>query len=717
MVSSSAATVEALIATLLATRNQADMIAKLGQTPRPAMSKAIGAEIRSAIETLGDHIEAKRRREAAATLLALLYIDAAYVVPRLRRAGVLRASRYGYAGNLIGTLAKTALQIRPLLNAPERARYFESVIALSKLASNARTLYDEIVKILGSRRDCVLKTLLVILNNQFYQGWVADPSQPSWSPRRYTTEEYVDGVSLIFSIYASLFPVTDECCNHVDIAAITTDAVVYERLLLAAVRLTKFKDAEIQIDGLPYQATIEGETVAISSIDPDIERSVRLGYIQSDNQAIIRIHRFRNSNPPMSMSDFLDMGFERDAFPGLLELAEKPVRRYRMMLPTAPEIFSIFAGDQMFREEVESLLLLDVNNFGNVSDLIADVNEHVTTTDIFKFQRYFTFLSGVYQRALARIEDEAERTFLTFTSTVFVMSHDNLFMQMMLIFRSETKVRSLIDLMKMTISTGHIDLQYRPLIDLGGYYVIAPQVLAASNLVRNTIVANGLRPIALGPEDQMVNAVIDALKSAGFKVEAGVELRAGGLDFELDIVAWRDGHLFFFECKNAYHPCSPHEMRNSYDHIKVGRDQLDKRRRVFSETTHKSQLLKKLGWAVDPSAEVHTGIVTANRIFHGAALNGHPVRQAHELINVLTMGKLSGEERSLSIWAGSEFHALDLVTYLEGDSIAAKQLAALDPTDWQVAMGYRRLTLATYVLDPLKLQEIMEASYPADEHA
>ncbi|MFT9297698.1 MAG: hypothetical protein ABF542_06250 [Gluconobacter sp.] len=717
MESSSALTVEALVATLLATRNQADMITTLAQAPRPAMSKALRAEIRAAIKVLEDHIEAKRRREAIATLLALLYTDADHVVPRLRRAGVLRASRYAYAGNLIGTLAKAALQIRLLLNAPERARYFESVIALSKLASNARALYDEIVKILGSRRDCVLKTLLVILNNQFYQGWVADPSQPSWSPRRYTTEEYVDGASLIFSIYASLFPITDECCNHVDIAAITTGAVVYERLLLAAVRLTKFKDAETQIDGLPYQATLKGETVTISSIDPDIERSVRLGYIQSDSQAMIRARRFQNSNPPMSMSDFLDRGFERDVSAGLLELMEKPVRRYRMMLPTAPEIFSLFSGDQMFREEVESLLLLDVNNFGQAEDLIADVNEHVTTTDIFKFQRYFTFLSGVYQRALARIEDEAERTFLTFTSTVFVMSHHNLFMQMMLIFGSEAKVRSLIDLMKMTISTGHIDLQYRPLIDLGGYYVIAPQVLAASNLVRNTIVANGLQPIAFGPEDQMVNAVIDALRSAGFKVEAGVKLRAGGLDFELDIVAWRDGHLFFFECKNAYHPCSPHEMRNSYDHIKVGRDQLDKRRRVFSEATHKNQLLKKLGWAVDLSAEVHTGIVIANRIFHGAALNGHPIRQAHELINVLTMGKLRGEERSLSIWAGREFHARDLVTYLEGDSIVAKQLAALDPTDWEVAMGYRRLTLATYVLDPLKLREIMEASYPVVEHA
>jgi hypothetical protein len=415
----------------------------------------------------------------------------------------------------------------------------------------------------------------------------------------------------------------------------------------------------------------------------------------------------------MSVRDLVEKGFEREAFDGLIELAEQPVKRYRLMLPTAPEVFSIFSDDAMFRDEIESLLFLDVNNFGNVEDLIADVNEHVTTTDIFKLQRYFTFLSCLYQKQLERVEDEAERILLTFTSTVLVISHDSLFMQMMLIFKSEAKVRALIDLLKMTIRTEHIDLQYRPLIDLGSYYVVAPHLLTASNLVRNTIVANRLRPITIGPIDPMVKAVTDALKLADFQVEADFKLRAGGQDLELDIVAWRDGHLFFFECKNAYHPCSAHEMRNSYDHLKVGCEQLDKRRQIFLDPANQSVLFKKLGWAVGPTACVHTGIIIANRVFHGTALNGHPVRQAHELINVLMNGKVVGENRSLSFWAGPAFQTDDLITYLEGDSVATKQLAALDPTDWEFTMGYRRLIFSSYVLDPRKLYQVMGTSYPA----
>jgi hypothetical protein len=235
----------------------------------------------------------------------------------------------------------------------------------------------------------------------------------------------------------------------------------------------------------------------------------------------------------------------------------------------------------------------------------------------------------------------------------------------------------------------------------------------ASNLVRNTIVANRLRPITIGPTDPMVNAVIEALKQANFQVEADFKLRAGGQDLELDIVAWRDGHLFFFECKNAYHPCSAHEMRNSYDHLKVGCEQLDKRRQIFLDPANQSVLFKKLGWAVQPTVYVHTGIIIANRVFHGAALNGHPVRQAHEFINVLMNGKLVNGDQTLSFWAGPAFQTDDLITYLEGDSVATKQLAALDPIDWEFSMGYRRLIFSSYVLDPRKLYQVLGTSYPA----
>jgi hypothetical protein len=703
-----------LIAALLTTRSQAEMVAALNRAERPGISKAHSAEIKVGIGMLAKHIKTKRHREAIATMLVLLFIDAKHVIPRMRRDGVLRASKYGYKGHIIGTIAKAALQIRALMNAtPDQIGYLESVIALSKLATEARALYDEIVKILQSRRDMVLKTLLVILNSGFYNDRINDPSQLSTLLHPYTPEDYSNAVSLIFSIYASLFPITDKCFNHVDVRVITTDAIVYERLLLAAIRLVKFKEAETFIDGLPYQATLRDRTITIASIDPNIERSVRLGYIQNENQAAIRARSFSKTKQPMSVRDFVEMGYERKAFDGLVEFVEQPVKRYRLRFPTAPEIFLIFSGDEMFRDEIENILLLDVNNFGDLEDLTAGVNEHVTTTDILKFQRYFSFVGCLYQKKLERVEDEAERMFLTYTSTVLVIPHDSLFMQMMLIFKSEVKVRALIDLLKMTVSTEHLDLQYRPLIDLGGHYVIAPHLLAESNLVRNTIVANRLRLVTIGPIDPMVKAVTDALKLADFQVEADFKLRANGQDLELDIVAWRDGHLFFFECKNAYHPCSAHEMRNSYDHIKRGCEQLDKRRQIFLDTVNQSVLFRKLGWAVEPTACVHTGIIIANRVFHGAAVNGHPVRQAHEFINVLVSGKLVGEDRSLSLWAGSTFQTDDLITYLYGDSLATKQLAALDPTNWEFAMGYRKLVFSSYVLHPSKLYQVLNTSYSA----
>lgn len=232
-----------------------------------------------------------------ATILALVFVDANLALSRIRREGILRPSKYGYKGHLIGSVAKAALQIRPLTNVtPERIQYLESIIALSKLAANACTLYDEIVATVKIRREAILKTLLVILNSQFYTNWINDPLQPSTSLRRYTSEDFSEAVSLIFSIYASFFPITIKCFSHIDLKAITTEEAVYERLLLASIRLLRFQEAETVVDGLPYKASISEQTITVASIDPNIERSVRLGYIQNDTQAVIRARRFSKAD-------------------------------------------------------------------------------------------------------------------------------------------------------------------------------------------------------------------------------------------------------------------------------------------------------------------------------------------------------------------------------------------------------------------------------------
>ncbi len=113
------------------------------------------------------------------------------------------------------------------------------------------------------------------------------------------------------------------------------------------------------------KATLIGETVTIASIDPDIKPSVRLGYMQNEQQVAIRAYHLPAADRVLSMREFVDKGFEHEVLGDFLELVEKPVRRYRLVLPKTPQMFSIFSGDEMLRDELERMLFLDVNHFGS----------------------------------------------------------------------------------------------------------------------------------------------------------------------------------------------------------------------------------------------------------------------------------------------------------------------------------------------------------------
>jgi hypothetical protein len=672
---------------------------------RPPATKALSAEVKAHVMVLAGHLTDGRPREAIATALAMIFLDPDHAIACMRRDGVLRASRYGYRGSLIGRIAKAVLNVSDVLTAsPERIAYLESVEALSRIAGNALTLKLDLEAKVRVHRSVVLKTVFVMVNSLFYHGWINDMEAGSLDGRRYSSEEYAEAASFILHTYASMFPVDGSSFAHVDTEAFGKNQLVYDRLLVSAIRLIKFREAELLIDGLPYRADYDGRTVSVSSIDPEIERTVRLGFIQHQNQAMIRQVHFEQADEAISIRAVIDIGFARGSFDQLLEIKERPVRRFVLRLPAAPQIFdSFFATDELFRDEIQMLMSLDVDNFGTLDDLLAPITDRVSPMDVFKVQRYFNFISCAYQRRLADIEDPAEREALNLTSTLLVIPHDAMIEQMRLIFGDEEKVGEIIGLLAMNPGDPYLDLQYRPLVDVGGYFVIAPHVVAVSNLVRNTVVANGLRSAAIGPTDRMVHAVTEALRSAGFEAQSDFKAKVAGQQLELDIVARRDGELFLFECKNAYHPVSTHEMRNSWDHIRSARKQLDKRREILAEPANQAQLFQRLGWEVGSPCPVHTSIVLANRVFHGANLNGHPIRQAHELINVLTSGRIAANDDSLSFWLGAEFQTADLIAYLGPRSIASDQLAALDAHRWHYSMGDRDLVFSSFFLDTRKL--------------
>lgn len=710
------APVSDLVARLLSVKTQACMVSLLRAETSPPANKALSAEVKAHVSVLAGHLTGERSREAIATALAMIFLDPDHAISCMRRDGVLRASRYGYRGSLIGRIAKAVLGVRDLLpTSPDRIAYLESVEALSRVAGNALTLKLEVEATVRAKRSVVLKTVFVIVNSMFYHQWLNDMEASSMEGRRYSSEEYAEAASLVLHTYGSMFPVDALSFAHVDTEAIGNNALLYERLLVAAIRLTKFREAELFIDGLPFRADFEGKTVTVSSIDPDIERAVRLGFIQQEIQANIRQIHLQEADPAISIRAVIDGGFNNGSFDRLLEVTDHIVRRLVMRLPAVPEVFdTLFARDELFRDEIQMLLALDVDNFGSFDDLIFPITNRISSMDVFKVQRYFNFISCAYQRRLADFKDPAERGALTLTSTLLVIPHNAMVGQMRMIFGDEDKGREVIGLLTMDPGDPHLDLQYRPFVDVGGYYVIAPHVVAVSNLVRNTIVANRLRSAAIGPKDRMVHSVTDALRSAGFEVESDIKAKVAGEQLELDIVARRDGSLFLFECKNAYHPVSVHEMRNSWDHIRSARKQLDKRREILAEPANQAQLFRRLDWEVGSPCAVHTGIVIANRVFHGASLNGHPIRQAHELINVLRTGWIATNDDSLSFWLGAEFQTADLTVYLSPRSIAADQLEALDARQWRYSLGYRDLVFSSYILDTLKWgRELRERHGPS----
>ncbi len=226
------------------------------------------------------------------------------------------------------------------------------------------------------------------------------------------------------------------------------------------------------------------------------------------------------------------------------------------------------------------------------------------------------------------------------------------------------------------------------------------------------IVGNNPSERLSGKEDPMLAFVAKALEQAGFKVAPEIKNNKGGA-IENDITCWLDGELFVFECKNAYHPCSNKELINSYEHIKKAGSQLDVRKSFLQVAAQQLEFTKKCGWDVPFSKVVHTAIITANRLFHGYSVGVHPVRQAHELINVLTSGVIQRSDgHKLRFWEGETFQLRDLHSYLQGKSLVGMQMEQLVSHNRDVKIGPLTLRQRSYSMDLRVAAEKAELYFP-----
>ena len=685
--------------------NLKDVVAKAHALAAPVISKK---EVSDFLKRLGTALRENSHQEAVKLTCALFRWSPKDAIGKIRRDGTFRASKYAFKNSALKKVIDTAISLSQGTDLPqEKLQYLTSVQALQSIVPEVRRLHAGLIKRMSGRRKFLLKTLLAVVDGRFSRPNPADIESDPRNISHWGAEEIAEGFSYIVHLAQENPSGAHYDWLLTDINIANPLECTYESLLVDAIHIRKYCDLELELDGLPYKVKQMGNDLHVDSINPTLEQSIRLGFIQHENQASSRVLELNLARKAQGRADatFKKVcdGIFESGFKEHIELKTFPRERLTVPFVLAREFFGPIADDSVYDDEAVELLGIQIDGFtGPLNPMPTKIYGDITVGDIVKVQRFFRFLSNMINRKCDEIEDSQHREEVRVASIISVLKRTDLAHLFELILTAE-KAEPLIELLTLK-EKKVIDIQYAPLIENGEYIIIPPSIAGLSNLVRNCTVYNRLGKTFAPTDDPMVQAIVASLEDANFLTRAEFNLdKRGSNKLEADIICWRESKLFVFECKNFFHPTGSHELRTGYEHLKTAADQLTERRNWLIDKDNQRELFKRLNWNVTPTDEIYTGIITASRVFNGYSIQGHPIRQGNEFTNVVESGFMrksnGGNWEEWSFWAGDEFHANDLVEYLEGRSIIKRQLDELEPYFEDLLFGTKRLRFRRYFLD------------------
>ncbi|MEW6175591.1 MAG: hypothetical protein AB1588_07840 [Pseudomonadota bacterium] len=660
-------------------------------------------------KTIQDELLRGRVGTALAAARIGVFLDPVLFLREARRTGSFRASKYKFQSGPLIQIACALLSDAALLKIDERdCHYLQSVINFLSLGSDASKLRVELLKELRKHKRTAIKSCMVLVDRRFrpaasdFQTEADVLAEHNGNPEYFSREKQAEALSLLTTMMHEVVGLNESMTILVDEHAIRDG--LCEQMLLAANRLNELREAEILLDCFPYHAEKAPGGIRISAIEDRFEQSVRLGYIQADMQKHVRhMTEQRDADVIQSLHDHAKE-FYRHLGPYLVKRNREPLDRYVLKIPLVPSFTDLINDPRLFREELGYLLGMAIDAFNEMEWLeTKEVAPNITVRDLMKAQRIFTFLSTVFFEALDQPDPEGNALDMRSRLPVFpVLS----IRQTLSVFFSEEQAKRILELLSFDPrSGGYFDLQYTPLLCFGSNYLLPMGVLTCSDLVRGVLYRLSNRLLPDDGSDPMQGSLAKALASQGFNVACGVKRVVDGRDLEVDILAMLDGHLMVFECKNSFHPCSPQEMRTNYDHILKGGKQLSRALAWITTPGVQESLFKTLRWPAQKTTSVKSCIVTANRIFNGYSVNGHPVRQAHEMQNFLNEGRLRLSSGVFRLWRTEKFSVNDFNEYLSNSSYLEEIFNCMQETISTHPLGGKlNLQFKTFSLDMQALE-------------
>ena len=641
-----------------------------------------------------------------------LYLDPASMVAHCKRVGLFRASKYRFQGKPLQRLLDAILELRRILNlSVEDVRYLESVGSLLALSTGAVRIHRFIARELKRREKVALKSLVACVDLLFLEPRLSNLQLDSDDPSFYTIEEHAGALSLLVHVFATLHGIKDRHFELIDERGIANGT--YERLLIAACKLRVYREAELWVDVFSYSTVKKGTVVHLAPSDRRLEQSIRLGYIQNENQKNLAFleHFQDNVDNAPSLEEMTKQIYAQSGT-NLVKLLEKPIPRYALILPEVPKLLKPFRSDGLFKEDIGNLYALAKEQYASSESVLRfQLAEGLTLFDLMKIQRFLNFLRGLMAERLRPLFNTDSN--LAIRSLIPAFDIDRLLAVLKLCV-SEKAARTFLRLATYNHSRGPgvFDVQYHPVIRGKNRCLLPLNILCSSNLLRNLLYTQRKSVQEKSEDDPMQHLLAEALRIRFPKVAENQELKVNrNKVLELDIVAIINRHLLVIECKRAFHPCGAHELRTSHDHILKAARQLDRIKDALEHEQFRRRLFQRLNWQLGDVDEVSTCVVTGNRLFNGYKIGDHPVRQAYEMINMVAGGTAAHGQEEFRLWRNSDFEAQDLLDYLAGSTMHAEFFNAMEEITFQYELDSATMLVWTYALVPETLEHAVKAKY------
>jgi len=516
-------------------------------------------------------------------------------------------------------------------------------------------------------------------------------------------EELGDAVSFIFATLAEAGRL-----NSLSFPRFREDEEVSaerEQILVDSYRLRELHATTQAIFRLGYRCHRRSDgTFVLDPPDETFGMALTFGYMKTQQMS----------------SGQLGQGDESDAVT-FREMCQEAVRRFgkdftriadrpRRLVLEFPEPLIKVMGDrflltrELFREDIWHLRDACYEMGVSMEDIESfEIAPGLTLMDALVLARVFRFLHFFRQPALRELRETDHVAYLN--SVLMAATEADHVRLLSMCGLDPRKAEGFIKLLSWSPESGALDLQYRPIVNLGLASILFASVLTSSNTLRNVLFASGRRLNDDGIVDPVSGTLADAFRTRTTTVWSPVPYRWQEQG-DVDVLVLLDGALLAFECKNTLLPCSAFEQRTLYDYLMKAASQLDRFKAAYGDEEFRTVLSRRFDVALPPPSSLVTAIVLSNRLLSGAQFRGHPVRHVHELANLVTAGAgrlqstLFAKPLTISLWRGSGF-SIDAVTdYLSERAVHyAPVWAAMDRAEEVLDTGAVRVRRAKYGLN------------------